>query len=380
MTRTKAIVVLIIMVIIVGRLKAQTPIPNTPIYYTKEGVAIGTNKLWAKLTIAGGSYPLQLVYDGPDAIANQSRYYIGMDNKGFSLSSQNDGNRWVRNIVHFQHDGKIGFGTTDPWAKLSIAGGSYPLQLVYDGPDAIANQSRYYIGMGNKGFSLSSQNDGNRWVRNIVHFQHDGKIGFGTTNPWAKLSIAGGSYPLQLVYDGPDAIANQSRYYIGMDNRGFSLSSQNDDNRWVRNIVHFQHDGKIGFGTTSPEKKLDVVGTIRAHEIVVSKAKTADFVFEEDYKLRPLEEVDAFVKEHKHLPEVASAREMERDGVKQSEMNQKLLQKIEELTLYIIEQEKRILQLERVQQENQALKKENQDLLQLKMEMSIIRELLQKHE
>jgi hypothetical protein len=111
-------------------------------------------------------------------------------------------------------------------------------------------------------------------------------------------------------------------------------------------------DGNVGIGKMDPENKLDVNGTIRATEIKV-EAKTADFVFEKDYELRPLEEVDAFVKEHKHLPEVASAEEMERDGVKQSEMNQKLLQKIEEITLYMIEMKK---ELKTVKQENQELK------------------------
>lgn len=95
--------------------------------------------------------------------------------------------------------------------------------------------------------------------------------------------------------------------------------------------------GKVGIGTTSPDYKLDVWGTIRAQELKVDM-QGADFVFEDDYNLRPLDEVEAFVKENKHLPEIAPAAEMQANGVNQSEMNAKLLQKIEELTLYVIEQ------------------------------------------
>ncbi|TKG87805.1 hypothetical protein EYV94_27925 [Puteibacter caeruleilacunae] len=108
-------------------------------------------------------------------------------------------------------------------------------------------------------------------------------------------------------------------------------------------------NGKLGIGTTSPDHPLDVIGTVRAHEIIVSKARTADFVFEEDYELQSLDEIEKYIKEHKHLPQVHSANTMKRDGVKQSEMNQVLLQKIEELTLHLIQQNKNsVLQSDRI--------------------------------
>jgi hypothetical protein len=138
-----------------------------------------------------------------------------------------------------------------------------------------------------------------------------------------------------------------------------------------RNIL----SGKLGIGTYSPDFALDVVGTIRAHEIVVSKAKTADFVFEKDYNLRTLEEVDAFVKEHKHLPEIPSAQEMEKGGVNVAQMNKLLLQKVEELTLYTLEQEKKIVSQQKViETQNSKLQK----LDRLEKRMVIIENLLEK--
>jgi len=101
-------------------------------------------------------------------------------------------------------------------------------------------------------------------------------------------------------------------------------------------------NGRVAIKTSIDENyDLNVKGTISASEIKV-EAKTADFVFEEDYPLRPIAELEEFVKANKHLPEIAPAKEMQENGVNQSEMNQKLLQKIEELTLYTIDQERKL--------------------------------------
>lgn len=123
----------------------------------------------------------------------------------------------------------------------------------------------------------------------------------------------------------------------------------------------------VGIGTLNPVAKLDVAGNIKAHEIEVTLAsiddmrlngtlaannitytangQTADHVFEEDYNLRSLNEIETFIKTNKHLPDVPSAKEMEEQGVNLAEMNKLLLQKLEELTLYVIQQQKEIEQL-----------------------------------
>lgn len=119
-------------------------------------------------------------------------------------------------------------------------------------------------------------------------------------------------------------------------------------------------NGYVGIGTKSPEYKLDVNGTIRADGIIadgtiradglvvdgtiqaeeiIVKTTGADFVFAEDYQLRPLSDVKTFIQENKHLPEIKSAQEMQQNGVGVNELQTQLLQKIEELTLYILQQE-----------------------------------------
>jgi hypothetical protein len=104
-------------------------------------------------------------------------------------------------------------------------------------------------------------------------------------------------------------------------------------------------NGNVGIGTSNPVNKLDVKGVIRATEVKIETG-WADFVFNDDYRLKPLSEVNTFIKENRHLPEIPSAAEVkENEGVNLGEMQVKLLQKIEELTLYLIQQENTIQEL-----------------------------------
>ncbi|MCZ2224133.1 MAG: hypothetical protein LC122_10955, partial [Chitinophagales bacterium] len=91
-----------------------------------------------------------------------------------------------------------------------------------------------------------------------------------------------------------------------------------------------------------------MVGGVLTDSIRVALAGDwADYVFEENYQLKPLSEVEQFIKTHKHLPNIPSAKEVKNSGVNLVEMNNKLLEKTEELTLYIIEQNKKLEQQEK---------------------------------
>jgi hypothetical protein len=100
--------------------------------------------------------------------------------------------------------------------------------------------------------------------------------------------------------------------------------------------------GSVGIGTLNKAGayKLAVEGTIGARRVKVTQETWADFVFDNDYKLPSLQDVDAYIKSHKHLPGVPSAAEVTKNSLDLGEMNKILLQKIEELTLHLIEQDK----------------------------------------
>jgi hypothetical protein len=119
----------------------------------------------------------------------------------------------------------------------------------------------------------------------------------------------------------------------------------------------FVTDGNVGIGTTNPgEFKLAVAGKIHATEIQVDALPWPDFVFTPTYNLRTLTEVENFITQNQHLPDVPSQAEVASEGVSLGEMNAILLQKIEELTLYTIEQEKKIEKLQKLESELDNLK------------------------
>lgn len=104
-----------------------------------------------------------------------------------------------------------------------------------------------------------------------------------------------------------------------------------------------ENTGRIGLGTTTPNGyRLAVNGSIRAKEVVITNDGWPDYVFADDYELASLDEVEAHIREKKHLPGVPSAREVSERGVSLGEMQSTLLAKVEELTLHLIAQQKEI--------------------------------------
>ncbi|TKC56599.1 hypothetical protein FBD94_23080 [Pedobacter hiemivivus] len=107
--------------------------------------------------------------------------------------------------------------------------------------------------------------------------------------------------------------------------------------------------GNVGIGTPTPREKLSVNGKIRAQEVKVENINWPDYVFTKFYRLPELEETAKHIKEKGHLPGIPSAEEVKNNGIDLGEMNAKLLQKIEELTLHLIKLNERLLKLEKKQ-------------------------------
>lgn len=118
-------------------------------------------------------------------------------------------------------------------------------------------------------------------------------------------------------------------------------------------VMNLLSNGNVGIGTTSPSYKLHVSGQVKGTAFISTTTTYADFVFDDDYKLPALAEVEKFIEKNNHLPEIPSEEEARANGVNLQEMQAKLLQKIEELTLYVIELKK---ENESQQQEIEKLK------------------------
>lgn len=186
-----------------------------------------------------------------------------------------------------------------------------------------------------------------------------GNVGIGNNAPGAKLDVKGNNN----LGNSPNVVAafrannhagviigslNGNTPYIGDDpgassSVGLSFFTNGQERMRIKN-----DNGNIGIGTTNPKHKLSVNGTILAKEVIVSIAGSnwPDYVFEDGYKLSPLSEVENYIKENNHLPNIPSAKEVEEKGISLGEMQKMQMAKIEELTLYIIELEVRINKLE----------------------------------
>ncbi len=143
---------------------------------------------------------------------------------------------------------------------------------------------------------------------------------------------------------------------FGLDAINNSFQIAQDDMLYGSSDVFLTVDdgGNVGIGTTSPSEKLSVDGTIQAKEVVVETG-WSDFVFDEGYELRSLESVESFILDNGHLPDVPSAEIVESDGLSLGESQKIMMQKIEELTLYVIDLKK---QNDRLQGEVTSLRAE----------------------
>ncbi|MEZ4792898.1 MAG: hypothetical protein R2783_05410 [Gelidibacter sp.] len=199
------------------------------------------------------------------------------------------------------------------------------------------------------------------WSTSMVINSH-GAIGIGTETPVSLLTVKQSSNNSAGGLTISDVGGNRQISIYGEGDSGRQVIATNTNNPLVfevmgNELMRISPNGNVGIGTKDSSNKLTVNGTIHCKEVLVDLNIVPDYVFQKYYNgisgLKPeylmptLEEVEAFTKQNNHLPNVPSAKEIQDNGLQLKEMTAILLQKIEELTLYTIEQEKRINALER---------------------------------
>jgi len=175
-------------------------------------------------------------------------------------------------------------------------------------------------------------------------FINSGNVGIGTSTPAEKLDIAGSLGNIQFQANGARIAftRNSANYLDAVTAGGFLIFSTNGAGERMR----IDANGNVGIGTNNPQAKLAVNGDIFSKRVKVTQSGWPDFVFRQDYLLPSLQQVEKYITHNGHLPDIPAAAEVEKDGLDLGEMNKKLLQKVEEQMLYIIQLNKRIEILE----------------------------------
>lgn len=308
---------------------------NSGISITNDGnVGIGSLDPTSQLYVEGASG-----YDG--SLVHFHQFSQGGAGKTLHVTNS-PGN--VKALAQFENSGVgptavfmggyVGIGIDDP---------DYPLEIY--GSVNIANGQLYQNNQLMKSGMWDDYGDD-------IYF-NNGNVGIGITNPKGKLDI-------KSPWGDWATFTNTNNDFWRIHNNqaedvlsfGYEENATGDQ----KLILSMNNDGQVGIGTSiheDTESKLTVKGKIHAQEVKINVDAGADFVFEDGFMLPQLSEVESYILANKHLPEIPSAKEMNENGVEIGDLQIKLLQKVEELTLYIIELEKELVLVKNSISDNQ---------------------------
>ncbi|HVE72976.1 MAG TPA: hypothetical protein VNI54_16540 [Thermoanaerobaculia bacterium] len=282
------------------------------------------------------------------------------------------------NSIFVDSTGRVGFRTSTPVLDLHVSTSNTPaLRLEQTNAGGFTAQT-WDVAGNEANFFVRDVTSGSRLPFRIrpgaptssVDISADGDVGIGTASPQAGLHVvsnlridavdsAGG---LRAIGFGgtsntlnPNIYTNGSYLVINAKN-GANALNLNFDSGATSSTIMQANGGTVGVGITSPQSKFHVSGG----DIRVSGGSfiddgvtlnVPDYVFEQDYKLMPLPELEQFIRDNKHLPNVPSASNVKQAGLNLSQMQMRLLEKVEELTLYTLDQHKTIAELKAANEE-----------------------------
>jgi hypothetical protein len=324
------------------------------IYYNGN-VGIGTSSPDEKLEIADGGLLISL--ENPYIDFNDDndghRWRINEHHHDFRFElSTNNGSSW-NEMLTISDNGDVGIGTISPSAPLAIAGlgasNGVPILVISENTstDEFVFEGDFG-GTGETGNSLKLQT---YWGCNAMTWRGDGNVGIGTDNPAGKLEViateekeSGVHFLFNASHPSGNNNATTMKILSARGDAANDMALLEVANS-ISTKLYVRGDGNVGIGTTNPGSyQLAVNGHIRTKEITVETG-WSDFVFTDNYQLMPLDRLEQHIKVNRSLPGIPTEKEVKENGIEVGEMQAKLLEKIEELTLYVIE-----------------LKKENEDL------------------
>ncbi len=273
---------------------------------------------------------------------------------------------------YVNYNENVGIGTKNPYARLHVLSpfstpdqqGSFSLGDATSPNLRMGYNSQYTWVQSHSGSVLQINPLGN----NVILNRDGGNVGIGINAPQSKLDVNG--FITTTITDSSINSTNRAGFNISelgnnvfemsfprngfgtaelktIGNRPLTLGTDNTERIRIHGAT-----GNVGIGTQNPDQKLTVKGKIHAEDIIIDTNVPADYVFQkyydnhssirEDYSMMNLNELETFVRENKHLPEIPSGDQMTQDGITLGDFQMKLLQKIEELTLYAISQHKEL--------------------------------------
>lgn len=213
--------------------------------------------------------------------------------------------------------------------------GSGGRAFVHDNNNILSlNYSEDFTGGTRIGKDVYFKDGGNSYI-------YSGNFGIGTNNPSAPLTVYGKSHFFPARIGSGDGrvleIGHTASFPAFLDNNYPVFLKTGGGNQPL-----ILDAARVGIGTANPDSQLAVNGTIHSKEVKVDMSGWSDFVFKKQYNLPTLQEVEKHIAEKGHLENIPTEKEVLENGINLGEMNAKLLQKIEELTLYSIQQNKKI--------------------------------------
>jgi len=330
------------------------------IWIDEDGLmGIGTATPVSELTINGTNPYIQIQNGASNkgflqAVGNNLKLGTNSTNTTGSLIMQTK----LLDRMTIDENGQVGIGTTNPSSILTINSTDPILQLRSDDVDKgflqlVGADIKLGTNINNDyGRTIFRNNGTDRMVIN-----YDGKVGIGTMFPFQTLSLNATTPSLGLSIGeslyGSISVDNTSKDLViekSTLGSGKIIINASGGTGWG---VHMTEDNYFhyGGGLNPAGYPFSSQSRILAPDFVALAVNSwPDYVFANDYKLRPLTEVKKFIEKNKHLPNIPSAAQIEKEGIQLGDMSKRLIEKVEELTLYILQQQEQIDELKKMVQ------------------------------